>query len=413
MEATELAEKRTSIKEEIIAEPPKHVLASSDYPIILSGFKKKKMMFKMWLSVSFFIIKKYKSPFRFVKIIRRVIDLKNRYTVENTYQKLAYVDGRVFFNCNNTGWPGNHFNRLIDIEARHAVFGNVSNFQNLRLVLVALTKKCPLNCEHCYEGPELNKKETLTLDDHKAILKKLQSVGISMIHYGGGDPMARVHDLIELLEGAEKTSDFWIFTSGFNFTETHAINLKKAGLTGVAISLDHYNPEKHNKFRRHKDAFQWAQDAAVNALKAKLVITLSICPTREFCTQEHLMNYLQLAKKMGASFVQILEPRAVGNYAGQDVLLLPEHLQAIEDFFMDVNQNPKHKELPIVLFPGYHQRKTGCPGAGSKYIYVDTDGYISNCPFCRNKMNHILDEDHEKTLALLKNEGCGKFENLN
>ncbi len=386
---------------------------NSNYPAFYSGFKKTRKMGTMWLSASFFILKKYKNPVSFLKIVKRVNALKNRYTIKNTYQKLAYVDGRIFFNLNNTGWPGKHFNRLIDIEARQAIYKDVSNLENLRLVLIAFTKKCPLNCVHCYEGEVLNNKDTLTLDDHKAILKKIQSVGISVIHFGGGEPMAKFNDLVELLRTAEKTADFWIFTSGFNLTVPNALKLKAAGLTGVAISLDHHLPEMHNKFRRHKDAFEWTQQAAKSALNAQLVITLSLCATKDFCTPENLWSYLELAKKMGASFVQILEPRAAGNFAGQDVLLGPEHIQTIETFFLETNNNPKYKNYPIVLFPGYHQRKTGCPGAGSKYIYIDTDGYISNCPFCQNKMNHILDDDHEKTLALLKDEGCGKFENLN
>lgn len=383
------------------------------YPEILVGRKKNWKMIRMWMSVSFFIICKYKNPIHFFKIIKRVKDLKRRYTVENNYPKLAFVDGRVFFNCNNNGWPAKHFNRLIDIEARTAIHGNVSNLENLRLVLIAFTKKCPLQCEHCYEGPELNKKDTLTLDDHKKILKKLQDVGISMIHYGGGDPMAKVNDLVELLDSSEKTADFWIFTSGFNFTEENAFRLKKVGLTGVAISLDHHVPELHNKFRRHPEAFHWVEQAAANALKAKLVITLSICATKEFTSEENLMKYLLLAKKLGASFIQILEPRAIGNYAGKNIYLSAEQDKIIENFFLDVNQNPKYRDLPIVLYPAYHQRKSGCPGAGSKYIYVDTDGYMSNCPFCQNKKTHILDDNHNEMLGELRNDGCGKFDTLN
>lgn len=384
-----------------------------NYPRIITGTRKKWTIMKMWFTVSLFIIRKYKTPGRFVKIVKRVNELKNRYTVENTYKKVAIVDNRVFINCNNTGWPSKHFNRLIDIEARDVIYNDVSNLENLRLVLIAFTKKCPLQCEHCYEGPELNKKDTLTLEDHKKIVKKLQDAGVSMIHFGGGDPMAKVNDLVELLEIAEKKSDFWIFTSGFNFTSTNANRLKKAGLTGVSISLDHHDPEFHNTFRRNKEAFQWVVDAAENARNAKLVITLSICITREFTTKENLYKYLSLAKELGASFVQMLEPRSVGNYAGKEVHLNMEQINAAEEFFLQSNENPSFKDMPIVLYPAYHQRKTGCPGAGSKYLYIDTDGYMSSCPFCRNKKTHILDDNHEPSIKSMREEGCGAFENLN
>jgi len=389
-------------------------LRTNSNPRMISGIVKSWIFIRMWISVSVFVIKKYKSPVKFLKIVRRVRELKNRYNVGTKYKKIAYVDGRVFLSPNNNGWPAKHFTRIIDIEAKNALYSNVGNLEQLNIVLIALTKKCPLNCEHCYEGEELNKKDTLTLDDHKKILKKLQDAGIPMIQYGGGDPMAKVNDLIELLESAQKTSDFWVSTSGFNFTAENAIRLKKAGLTGVNISVDHYIPEMHNLFRRNEKSFQWAMDAAKNAREAGLVINLTICITKAFTTRENLQKYLEMAGEIGASFMQMLEPRAVGNYAGKDVYLSQEHIEIAEKFFLDSNANPKQKHLPIVLYPGYHQRKTGCPGAGAKYLYIDTDGYMSSCPFCRNKKTHILDDDErESSIHSMRNEGCGKFENLN
>lgn len=383
-------------------------------PKILTGRHKRFAFIKMWGSVSMFIIKKYKTPGKFIKIIRRVKELKDRYNVENSYRKVAYVNNRIFISPNNNGWPSKHFNRIIDIEARTALNDKIGNLEQLNIVLIALTKKCPLNCEHCYEGPELNKRDTLTLDDHKKILKKVQDAGIPIIQYGGGDPMAKVNDLVELLESAQKTSDFWISTSGYNFSAKNASRLKEAGLTGVSISLDHFSPDIHNKFRRNDKAFQWAMDAAENARNVGLVINLSLCITKDFLSEENLNNYLELADKIGASFVQMLEPRAVGNYAGKDVYLQNEHIEIAESFFLAANENPKYRNLPIVLYPGYHQRKTGCPGAGAKYLYIDTDGYMSSCPFCRNKKTHILDDnERESSIIEMRNEGCGKFENLN
>ncbi|TNE76091.1 MAG: radical SAM protein [Bacteroidetes bacterium] len=297
--------------------------------------------------------------------------------------------------------------KLIDIEARTALNEKVGNFEGLNMVQIALTKKCPLNCEHCYEGPELNKKDTLSLDDHKKIIKKLQGSGIPVIHYGGGDPMAKINDIIALLESADYTSDFWIQTSGFNLDRKNAQRLKKAGLTGVGISLDHFIPEYHNLFRRNEKAFQWAIDAAENAKRAGLVVNLSLCITRDFISRENFDSYLKLAGKIGASFVQLIEPRSVGNYEGKDVYLEREHIEIAETFFLEANASKAYKKSPIVLYPGYNQRRFGCAGAGEKFLYVDTDGYMSSCPFCRNKKTHILDDEtRESSILSMRNEGC-------
>lgn len=401
---------------EIVVEPLQSELALAttifESPII-GGYKKDLIVLKMWGSIILGVLQRFPNPIHFYKIIKRVMALKNRLTLDRKIQKIAHVDGRYFFNINNNGFPAKYFMRLFDIEGKLLLGKKVSNLENLRMVLIGFTKKCPLNCEHCYESKELNKKETLTLDDHKKILRKLQDAGISQFQFGGGEPMVRINDLVELLQTARKTSDFWIATSGFNFTLENAFRLKKAGLTGAAISLDHYNPESHNKFRRFDDAYYWVEEAAKNAQKAKLVIAFSVCVTRDFCSEENLMAYIQLSKKLGASFIQLLEPRAVGNYEGMDVSLTPEHEKILTDFYFKMNNVKEFKDMPIVIYHGYRQRLIGCAGAGSRYLYIDTDGYMNSCPFCRNKTTHILADEVEDSIDSMKEFGCGKFAILN
>jgi len=381
--------------------------------MIIEGNRSKWMFVKIWTSVSFHILKRHKNPVKFFKIIKGAVGIKKKYAKEKKYHnKFALVDGRVFFNCNNAGWPSKHFYRIIDLESRKTLYNDVTNLENLRMVQLAFTKKCPLNCEHCYEGEELNKKETLSVEDKNKIVKKLQNAGIPVIHFGGGDPMAKIDDVIEILNSAEKKSDFWVFTSGFNLDNKNAKRLKEAGLTGVSIGLDHHDSDLHNKFRRNKKAFSWAMEGAKSAVNNGLVVTFTICLTRDFTSKKNLYSYLELAQRMGVSFVQLLEPRAVGNYAGQDVQLLPEQSTVVDDFFLKVNRDSEYKDMPIVLHPGYHQRRSGCSAAGFKYLYIDTDGYMSSCPFCRNRKTHILDSDHESNIDEMKAEGCDLIKEL-
>jgi hypothetical protein len=68
--------------------------------------------------------------------------------------------------------------------------------------------------------------------------------------------------------------------------------------------------------------------------------------------------------------------------------------------------------MPIVMFPGYHQKRIGCTAAGFKFLYIDTDGYMSSCPFCRNQKTHILDSEHESNIDKMKVEGCDLIKEL-
>jgi MoaA/NifB/PqqE/SkfB family radical SAM enzyme len=385
----------------------KEYCIKSNFPKIISGKRKKIILSRIWIGVGYYFLKRYKNPLLIGEIRKNILHLKKSYTIENSIGKLALVDGRYYMNSNMNGWPSKLFYRPMDIEVKKGLNQVVSNLENLKMVQIALTKKCPLNCEHCYEGHELNKKDTLTLNDHKLIVKKLQSAGISVIQYGGGEPMTHVDDLVEILETAENISDFYLYSSGFNCTSKNLERLKRAGLTGVSIGLDHYISEKHNAFRRNEKAFQWAIDASKHAKENKLVLTFTICATKEFCTEENLWNYLNFAKEHGAEFMQVLEPRAAGNYEDKDVSLSNEQLLVIEKFFLAANSKKEFQNLPIVLYTGYMQRKRGCFGGGADYLYIDTDGYMSSCPFCRNSKTHILADEHEASLISMKEEGCG------
>jgi MoaA/NifB/PqqE/SkfB family radical SAM enzyme len=375
-------------------------------PHLITGFKKYFFEFRIKIGLISYLFARYKNPITFFKVIKGVAAFKSRFTIGQKIPKLAMVDGKVYMNCNVSGFPSPYFFNPMEIEARKSLKLTNTLLEQQSMVQIALTKKCPLNCEHCFEADVLNQKEALTVDDHIEIVAKLQASGVPMIQFGGGEPMNRLADLLTILKSAKKTSDFAIYTSGYKLNSENARALKNAGLNSILLSIDHYIPEKHNAFRRNDKAFNWAMEAAKSAVENKLVLTFVICVTREFCSYENLMNYMNFANENGAAFVQFLEPRSVGNYEGKDVILRPFEQDLLDSFFIEVNTNKAYKHLPILIYPGYQQRNLGCVGAGSKYIYIDTDGYITACPFCRNKKTHILDDRHEKAIADLRQEGC-------
>lgn len=379
---------------------------------IIFGIKKDITLIKVWASIAFRIIREYPNPILLLKILDKVRKMKNEFTNNLPTNKLVEVDGRAYISFTYQGFPSPQFYRNILLEARKLTKNDLSSAENIRMVFIAITKKCPLKCEHCYEWDALNKRETLSLNDLKAIVQKFQDLGVPEIQLGGGEPLVRIDDLVELIKTARKTADFWISTSGFNLTLANALKLKSAGLTGVSISLDHHNPEAHNAFRGFADSFEWVLKAVENAHKAKLVVTLSVCTVRSFCTEENLMKYAQLAKKLGAAFIQLIEPRAVGHYAGKDVMLYPEHEKILEDFYMKMNNDPQFIEMPLIDYVGYKQRRNGCAGSGFRYLFVDTDGFMNSCPFCRSSTTHVLDGPIEESINRMKNIGCAKFSNI-
>jgi MoaA/NifB/PqqE/SkfB family radical SAM enzyme len=112
---------------------------------------------------------------------------------------------------------------------------------------------------------------------------------------------------------------------------------------------------------------------------------------------------------MGVPFVRFLEARRVGNYAGKDVLLSPEQEKTVVQFYLKINGSKKYRSYPIIQYPGYHQRKLGCFGAGSRYLHIDAVGDYHACPFCRGAVGNIRDMRLTEAIPLLQERGCHLF----
>ena len=63
-------------------------------------------------------------------------------------------------------------------------------------------------------------------------------------------------------------------------------------------------------------------------------------------------------------------------------------------------------EYPIISYPGYHQRRIGCLGAGNRYLYIDPKGDIHACPFCRHAAGDAFSASMEDVIKVLRNRGC-------
>ena len=369
--------------------------------------RKTLIRFLVRLHLAKLIFRNYKNPLRSISILRKLAEHRRQFSGENI-KKIVHVDGKYYWDLYVPGYKSKSITNFFEGEANRILRMDkkTDRFNN---ILVAITKRCPLKCEHCFEWDSLNRKDTLTLSEIKNIVLKFQEKGTGQIQLTGGEPLLMVDEILQILEFSKPGTEFWIFTSGYNLTPENAKKLKQAGLTGVVISLDHFNPEIHNRFRGSHKSFEWVQSAVKNSIEANLVTALSICLTKAFVTESNLMAYAELAKKMGVSFIQVLEPKAVGHYKGKDVSLDTVHEKILEDFYLKMSYNKKYKKYPILCYHGYYQRKVGCFGAGNRSLYVDTDGDLHACPFCRAKMGNALSDDLDNSIEQLILAGCHKY----
>jgi len=374
----------------------------------ISGWRMKVIRAFIWLNIYFIACKKFISPFTAFKKLKQLKQMRDQYRNQKTLPKVFKTENRYFVNYTTPGWPSKAFNRYVDHLLNRFSTGQSPSLNTL---VFAITKKCGFQCEHCCEWLNLNKPEVLSQQDLLSIIHRYHKLGISQVQLSGGEPLNRLNDIFFLLDNSPAGIDFWLYTTGYSLTNEKAIQLKQHGLTGITISLDHHEEEKHDAFRGVKTAWQRGLRAAQYATDAGLAVCFSICATKQFISRENLESYIELAKNNSVAFIQILEPKAVGHYSGQDVTLSKQHIEVLEDFYQTYNYNTAYPHYPTISYHGYNSRRFGCSGSAVDYVYVDTDGDVHSCPFCQRKLFSAFDEDLSAKILQMKSGGC-KIYNL-
>ena len=322
----------------------------------------------------------------------------------NRLRKVVRNGSRYTFDIYTPAFPSPAASRFVEQEIRRNVDRHSGNV--LQTAIVAITKECPLRCEHCCEWADLNRPDTLSRDALRTMVDDLQKRGVAQIFFSGGEPLRRFNDLLYAAEPAAATVDCWAITSGVGLTADVAARLAAARFTGIVLSVDHWDPSRHDAFRGRRGVFDAAMSAATHARVAGLLVAFSICPTREVASRDHLERYAAMARERGAAFIQIMEPRQVGHYEGRDVLLEPHHVAELEAFSDRMNFDAANDGGPIVTYPAMYQRRHGCMGAAERYLYVDTNGDAHACPFCRSAAGNVVRDGLDAAICSLRERGC-------
>ena len=376
--------------------------------ILVTGWPMRWIKFKAGLALMSISISTLRNPGKSLRTLSRLLGQRKRIHGNRRDHKIVRSGNRYYWSIYTPGFPSAGFNQMIEQEIRRITAQDRSDIP-LQTLILSISSRCHYQCEHCFEGKNLKRWEQLTISDLVKVIREAISMGIPHIQIGGGEPMLRFKDLIRLIKMGKDHMEFWLSTSGYGLTRDKAWDLKIAGLTGANISLDHWKEEKHNHFRNHPEAFRWTLEAVENCKNVGILPSLTICITHEMAGEEQLMRYLTLARNLEVPFVRFLEARNAGNYEGKDVLLTDKEQQVIVDFMLKMNGSRRNRTYPIIQYPGYHQRKIGCFGAGNRYIHIDAAGNYHSCPFCRGANGNIKDMGLKKGILMLHEKGCQLF----
>lgn len=312
--------------------------------------------------------------------------LKQKLALNHVFSqsKLTRLNGRVYSNTFTPYYPSLAYDRFVQ-GLRSLIRGVpcpvVTNF--------AVTARCPCNCWHC-SFAERDRRDKLTLEDMKNAIARVQDLGTAVIGLTGGEPLLR-DDLADIIAAIDERSLSLLFTTGFELTRNRVKTLKAAGLGIPVISLDHYDPEVHDRGRNRPGMHAAAVKAIDLFQQEGFYVAVSFVPDRELMSnREEVYKVIEFFKALGVNDMRLTSPILAGRLtAHPDRLLSKKQVETIYEIQRFCTRTPGY---PGVFAYDYFESEHfyGC-GAGYNYMFIDSRGNLCPCDFTMLSLGNILE----------------------
>jgi radical SAM protein with 4Fe4S-binding SPASM domain len=269
-----------------------------------------------------------------------------------------------------------------------------------------LTYRCNLACEHCYldAGPKpqvgtqnfADRSELGTEECYKVIEEIAAFAPECLTILTGGEPLLR-RDILDIVRRAAERG-LWVVvgTNGVRITENVAKHLAEAGARGLSLSLDALDPDRHDRFRNVRGAWQNTVDGAEILNRTALpFIVQTTAGSHNVDELEAIADfaYERLSAKVWNLY--FLVPTGRGQFVSD---MTPSQYDEVLDSLyriqkkyagrMLVNAKCAPHYIKTVLEKGdethpirtYSGGAGGCP-AGTHYLGIRPNGDVTPCPY--------------------------------
>lgn len=257
-----------------------------------------------------------------------------------------------------------------------------------------LTRRCNLECAHCYisAGPRESAASELDTATCLRIIDEILAVNPApMLILSGGEPLLR-DDLEEIAAyGARRGATVVVGTNGTRLTPERIAALKAAGVRGVAVSIDSLRPSYHDNFRHGKGSLADTTAALGRLREQRLDFIIQTTVTRG--NRAELPRLVAWSADQGAVSFNCYFLVSTGRGASLTDLSAADYEAVLADlarwqreyrgrmlvrakcaphFMRHVYQ--ADPESPILNY------ETRCP-CGTQYCRITPDGRLTPCPY--------------------------------
>src|SRR5438067_10633002 len=277
--------------------------------------------------------------------------------------------------------PRDHIARTRDDYVPHVVAWN-------------LTRRCNLECAHCYlaAGPSESAATELDTAACLEIIDQLLRVNPApLLILSGGEPLLR-EDLTEIARYASGNgATVVVGTNGTLLSDDRIATLKQAGVQGLAVSVDSLRPSYHDNFRHGRGALADVQAALARLSAARLDFIVQTTVTRG--NRAELERLVDWSAEQGAVSFNCYFLVSTGRGAALTDLAPADYEAVLADlarwerayrgrmlvrakcaphFMRQVRQTDP--DSPVLSY------QTRCP-CGTQYCRITPDGKLTPCPY--------------------------------
>lgn len=153
--------------------------------------------------------------------------------------------------------------------------------RKINYLRLSVTDLCNLRCKYCMPEEGICKsehEEQLTHEEFETIVKEFVKLGVDKVRITGGEPLVKkgIINLLTAIGRIEGIKDFALTTNG-TLLSKYIVDIKKAGVKRLNISLDTFDKVKFNEITRGgniEDVLKGIQLAKEHGLGVKINVVL-------------------------------------------------------------------------------------------------------------------------------------------
>ncbi len=233
--------------------------------------------------------------------------------------------------------------------------------REIKYLRISVTDKCNLRCRYCMPKDgirHLSHDDVLTLEEIKRLASIMANLGIRRVRLTGGEPLVRkgVVSLVEMLH-EEKGLEEIVMTSNGCLLSQYAGDLKKAGLSGINISIDTLKRNTYLELTG-KDDLMNVLDGIDAAKQAGLSVNLNCVPMRGINENEieSLAGYAE-GKNTEIRFIELMPIGCGAGYRGISSDEILDRLCGIYGAFHEENADAAAFQTGPARYYGFERYK--------------------------------------------------------